>query len=87
MKLLGTRLIVAKIAPKLLSVGGIHLPHTTVDSCQLWRVLEVGMGVEEIKKGDCVISAGPYGQSLADLNDGSLVIDQREVVAVVTEEK
>ena len=85
MKLLGTRLIVCPIAAKLISIGGIHLLEGSVDSKQLWRVLEVGMGVTEIRKGDCVVTADAYGQCLADLHDGSKVIDQKECVAVVTD--
>jgi len=86
MKLLGTRILVAPIVAKLISVGGIHLPHQYAhgENEKLWRVLEVAAGVEEIRVGDGVLV--PNWSHRDDLGGGRCIIEQREVVAVIREE-
>lgn len=86
MKLLGTRILVTPIASKLISVGGIHLPHQykSGDNDKLWRVTDIGQGVEEIRVGDAVLV--PNWTHRDDLGGGRFIIEQREVVAVIREE-
>lgn len=86
MKLLGTRILVAPIAAKLISVGGIHLPHQykNGDNEKLFRVIDIGQGVNEIRKGDAVLV--PNWSYRADVGIGQAIIDQKEVVAVIREE-
>ena len=86
MRLLGTRLLVSPIAAKLISVGGIHLPHQYQhgENEKTWRVLGVGQGVEEIRVGDAVLV--PNWSHRDDLGGGRFILEQREVVAVIREE-
>ena len=84
MKLLGTRILVRPIAAKLISIGGIHLIPHFVDHNKLWRVLEVGQGVEEIRKGDAVF-VPDFGYR-ADVGNGQVIIDQKECLAVIRED-
>ncbi len=83
MKLLGTRLIVSPIKPKPLSKGGITLPPDCNDNHKLWRVLEVGQGVQDIAKGDAVLLG--YYQHHDGFGDGRIVINQEECLAVIRE--
>lgn len=86
MKLLGTRILVTPIASKLISTGGIHLPHQYQhgENEKLWRVTDIGQGVEEIRVGDAVLV--PNWSHRDDLGGGRFIIEQREVVAVIREE-
>lgn len=87
-KLLGTRLHVCPIAPKLISAGGIHYSsdYAKDQGGTLWRVLGVGRGVVDIAPGNCVLTPS-YSHDSATLSDGTKIIEQREVIAVITEEK
>ena len=84
MKLLGTRILVSPIAAKLISIGGIHLLPQKGESEKMWRVLDVGQGVDEIRKGDSVL-VGDWAYR-ADIGDGQRIIDQKEVIAVIRED-
>ncbi len=82
MRLLGARLLVAPIPPKLQSHGGIHL--LSVEGIEkLWRVLEIGQGITEIQKGDAVLLG--YYQHHDEFGDGRIVIKQEECLAVIRE--
>lgn len=84
MRILGTRLLVAPIAAKLLSVGGLHLVGQYVDHSKLYRVLDVGPSVNEIRIGDAVF-VPEYGYR-PDIGDGRMIIEQKEAIAVIREE-
>ena len=84
-KLLGTRILVSRIAAKLISVGGVHLSPAHVAHEKLWRVIQVGQGVEEIRAGDAVL-VPDYGYR-ADVGDGQVILDQKECLAVIREDK
>jgi len=86
LKLLGTRILVTPISAKLISVGGIHLPHQykSGDNDKLFRVTNIGQGVEEIRVGDAVLV--PNWSYRAEVGEGQAIIDQKEVIAVIRED-
>lgn len=84
MKLIGSRLLVRRIPPRLTTPTGLHLLAAYEDHDKLYRVMQVGNGVEDIRAGDAVF-VPEYGFR-ADIGDGSVIIEQREVMAVIREE-
>lgn len=89
LKLLGTRIHVAPVPPKIQPAGTIHIPaaYASHQSSVLWRVLGVGKGVEDVLPGNYILLKSPYAHDGSMLKDGTRIIEQHECIAVITEEK
>ena len=80
-RIIGNRLHVRQVPPKLLSGGGVHLPGKYQDDASNWHVLGIGDKVRDIMPGDLVLSFNYHG-NLVDLGDGTALMDAKEAIAV-----
>lgn len=79
LRAIGTNVLIRRKQSETMSEGGILIPEAAVKKHNEGDVVSVGEGVVSLKVGDRVIFNTHSG---AELEDGILVMDNTEVLAV-----
>lgn len=86
-KPIGNRILVCPLRPPEKSAGGLHLPEQWQQPTGHGIVLSVGSEVKEIKAGDRVVYSWINGRDVEHAGQMTRLLDEREVLAIIAEEK
>lgn len=85
MKPLADRIVLKQVEAPETTKGGIILPDTAKERPLRGKVFSVGPNVKDVKEGDIVLY-GKYAHQLFEVDgDDWIVINEPDVIAVVTE--
>lgn len=85
MRAVGTRIILEPVEVKEVKVGNIVLPNTAIKDNALWRVVEVGPSVKEVKPGDYVLCPVHAIYEIEVNGKGYAVVREEHIYAVLDE--